>query len=1346
MTPVLSAPLTDTRAEIRIFDPLGTPIERQDCPQKTFPVTDLCERNATLMGEDYVKLAFSLNDRIQFEAFSFIVYDDQFFFLKERYRPTPKGNSYEYNLKFSSVANMLSKHTLLRYYTIPDAESLTGYRDVEPEPDFDINADIRDMAQIVVRAIQGAANRVYKPNNQKTVYAQILEDCTYSTTDIKQNTPLKTFSFEGSDIASALTQIADDFDTEWWLSVDERILTLHLSKCEDTSVNPFKLSDYISRTNDSLKPYASNGLTDCEYANEWSNIPQYLLPLGSDRNMTRKQAMDELDDKDVYVSYGKRLRLTPNHTYNVKDKDDNDVSLQTNAFGAVTNPNVTTAIEQTENFDDIYPQGHFCIYDVSVDSSGIYTIKAHAVKLDAEGKPLKDENDEYETYTDEEATQGIEGDTSMVIFPITNKENTDDLTIIFESGFLNGREFAVARKGHMDSDGIWHLELQIQPDAGDDDSLTLPQGNFIPVTGDLFAIFGMDMPEGYTALARQALAQAAYNRLVEYQDSRPDIKCKTFPEYLQNNVGKIYIGQRHDIYSELFGNIIILNTQQGEQIDYNNSPSLTSRVIALSYPLPMPYTADFTLASGRVQGAIESLENTIADRTSDIRGLEQRNINLSTRGWHDADELRQMLQSLADAMMLVGVARYQFAFTFAIDLVHSENAGTDGYKHTLTLRIGYPSGGWLQHTQKPYIDYDNQGRWELPSYVPITLNPTYDPTKAYYLYAECYGDNPYLTASSFVLTETPYDGEEDTAYMLLGVLSSEYQDNNVMTSYRVFNRTNGYTQIAGGTITTEQIQDPTRSLIIDFASDPPRIIAVNGAEIIGNIKFKSFQDENGNNPLDYQIGGENLYTGGKSISFPIKQDTEGGSYFFDIIATGVTVSKDNHYVVSIQSMDSYAGYGRILVLVRIWDNAEQEYQNLQVGELSYSKGMTYITFRLSDIENGVDFDGGEIVLQAVIEEIGEQIHSFDYWTIYGLQIQIGQKPTTYQTHVKYLAEAFENEARQGSTEIEGGLLMTCLLKLLNQQGQVTAGMSGLRGDNVLQWGGANYAQAVYAAAHNYLTEEGGNGLIPYLIKKDGTGKIGCFRIVDDNTIAVVTGENTVYITTNPIAQYLTSFSTIKQQLAGHIFLNIENTEIHYEYFETLNLGMMNAEKYSFYLPSFQIRIYANYPQLTPDRLTVYEIAYVIRAGLLYDYEDVYECVILNEEITPSNGTTETRTTAAQSFIFENTEYQPLSLSIRVRCKGFDTSEGNSNSIYILKYPDAATQEDAVIKEICRHTVIGRDGMVVSVDSDTLFAIHNDGKELDIKAIGLPETQPTGSGKKGQLWNDNGTLKVATGTT
>ena len=848
-----------------------------------FPVTDKCERSVTLMGDDYVKLAFSLTkQRFQFEAFSYIVYDGKHYFLPERYRPTPQGSNYDYAMTFVSAANMLSKSLFMRYYQVPTEEDPTVFRDIQPEPDINVNADLIDIITILLRSIQGASDRVPVFSNTKTIYAKMIAGMTLDTDDMIDGTELKTFAFESNNIEEVLNNIAEQYKTEWWITESAgtpvNLLKLHICKCEQRTqsdgggsvlATPTVLSDVFIYKDGEAIPYSSKGLLSVGYAQEWSNIPQRIIPFGSDRNIIRTQALDKLDDKDVYVSYGKRLRLNPNHQvtwqgvqrngYIVKQKDGTDDFLPVGSFGEVNNPNVTSGIEKTELFDDIYPQGHFLVTKCELSESGTYfIIEGKAIKQNADGTPMK-EDGEYVTYTWREMCTPLGEDVftpgdkkGLGLVPLQNKNQTEDLTIHFESGWLNGREFGVSRNNGVketeDGVEVQVLSLDIVPDGNEDEALALPNANFYPQVGDMFAIFNMDMPQGYIDMAEQRLAQATYEKLIEYQNSRPDVKCKSEPTFF-SKLSAMLVGKRFAVFSELFGDIVYIDDDPDKGIDEEHSAVFTSRVTAYSHSLTNPASIDFTLASGMVAGRLASLEAMISDTSSELRGLEQRHINLSKRGWHDAEELSQMLESLTTEMMLVGNAKYQFGYTFGI-VLDNDNMVISNVKHTKSITV--QGGGCLQHTQKPYIDYPNQGLWYVDE-TEINLyqsngTPIYDPTKPYYLYAIVNNTGARLTNQDIVLAETEQNGD---MYMLLGVLSSEFEDevSGQKTSYRIFSRTNGYTAIVGGTITTEQIQDANRQLIIDFQHMPPRIIARGGAEIIGNITFKSFKDESGNNPL-----------------------------------------------------------------------------------------------------------------------------------------------------------------------------------------------------------------------------------------------------------------------------------------------------------------------------------------------------------------------------------------------------------------------------------------------------------------------------------------------------------------
>ena len=77
------------------------------------------------------------------------------------------------------------------------------------------------------------------------------------------------------------------------------------------------------------------------------------------------------------------------------------------------------------------------------------------------------------------------------------------LTILFESGWLNGREFGIRRNNgvYEKIDGVDYvvLSLDIVPEGDEDEALELPNEDFYPQVGDMFAIFNMDMPDDWVS-------------------------------------------------------------------------------------------------------------------------------------------------------------------------------------------------------------------------------------------------------------------------------------------------------------------------------------------------------------------------------------------------------------------------------------------------------------------------------------------------------------------------------------------------------------------------------------------------------------------------------------------------------------------------------------------------------------------------------------------------------------------------------------------------------------------------------------------------------------------------------
>lgn len=811
-----------------------------------FPVNNSAQRSATLRGENFVKITFNYGKSIPIPAFAFIEYDGQLFFTKEIYRPEPKGNNvYEYNVKFVSFDNLLSKPQAYRRVVVGSGAEQQTWN----EPDIEIVGTLQTIADVVCESIKASAVRY------EGVFADMLSKVEIVSSEVSVNSESKAFSFQGQKISQVLESVANDYEIDYWFeqvgNMTDGItkMVLHFCKYERTDIDPLVLSDKtrVNRINpydpvsppNPLKPTVSGGLDECTFANEWSGVVQRITPFGSERNITRQQAIVD----EMFVSYGKRLRLeydhsctidgtTYPHAYAVKDEDGNNIPLSVDENGAVYVPGVTTGEETIEKYDDIYPRGHFRVTHVTQRGVDTQIFTVYAI-------PTEERNGQYVDLTDAEI-DAMQADPNKRLFPIDIQDG-QTLSLHFESGFLNGREFEVANKSakmvwtgdgyKVDPDNAnahWIACFEINPEGDNNDSPQVPYGNMVPrgkldiigYDGDMFAIFNMDMPPFYKESAMNELAQKAYDEITAILSTRPEVKCKGNEEFFMRQ--NLCLGLRVKVTSDLFG----------------EGTEFVSRVTNYSHSLSRPNSVDFRLCSSRVQGSISVLKGAIADQTQAVSGVQQTARSLSRRAFRDSQEMIGMLQSIIAEMMVVGVERNQFSFTMGIECL--ESAASPLTRKFSGLRI---TAGEIQHTQEPYIKDNWDGHYTVDAttlYVDknnhsIGTDATEEIRNTpYYLYAVIDGATG---KANMELWAEKKDGENDEAYLLLGILSSEFLDGT--TSLRVFNRSNGFTQIAGGTITTEQLQDPTRQLIIDMSSNPPRIIARNGAEIIGNIRFKA---------------------------------------------------------------------------------------------------------------------------------------------------------------------------------------------------------------------------------------------------------------------------------------------------------------------------------------------------------------------------------------------------------------------------------------------------------------------------------------------------------------------------
>lgn len=683
----------------------------------TAPITDDSSRQWQLMGENHVRLVWNSGTYTPLPAKSYIEYKGERFTLLETYYPEKKAAShYAYDVKFQSVERLFVRNIFFRHVTVGE----TTWR----EPEFTLNSNLKTIADIIIDSLNSAAFGVTFSLPDGNTYA---------------DTGLKALSFSGVSLYNALTYIAEQWETEWWI---ENGTTLHFDRCEHGDI--IELGDGYTEGADGV--WESAGLLSVPQSTVSENIPQRVYAYGSDRNMTRQTT----EDGGMNVSYAKRLRL------------------DTTAYpgGYIEVENVTSGIEKVKMFDDIYPRRVGTLSSVrSVEQDGM-TVWYVA---DAEIPSLFDPKE-----------QAIPGTTMMMKF---------------ESGYLNGFEFEV--NWHPEN-GEWEIINR------QDDDVQIPFGSLVPRTGDTYSLFNIVMPEEYISLAQEELAAAAQEYVDGLAATVPETTCESEPLYWQRYGVTVEVGSRVRITGG--------TSDDGKVID--------SRVTALSYSLTDPCSVQFSLSSGRATGRLAQMADTIAEQTAQIDGLRQTARAVSRNSWQSSQELSRMLDSLMKELVLVGSEEGQF--------VMSSGVTWDNSQSTLTV-----TKGKLVHTV--YDKGTQHGQWTVQQASFDLTQPQYSDDTPYYIYIRC---SVSTDAATVLLSASKkeVDGESGYYCFLAGILSSKYLGS------RVYNSVSGLTQIAGGTITTQILQDPSRNLIIDFSSLPPRIIARGGAVIQGKIQFTSGED------------------------------------------------------------------------------------------------------------------------------------------------------------------------------------------------------------------------------------------------------------------------------------------------------------------------------------------------------------------------------------------------------------------------------------------------------------------------------------------------------------------------
>lgn len=417
-----------------------------------------------------------------------------------------------------------------------------------------------------------------------------------------------------------------------------------------------------------------------------------------------------------------------------------------------------------------------------------------------------------------------------------------------------------------------------------------------------------------------------------------------------------------------------------------------------------------------------------------------------------------------------------------------------------------------------------------------------------------------------------------------------------------------------------------------------------------------------------------------------------------------------------------------------------------------------------------------------------------------LKLEYGNKatdwtPSTDEMDAKsltYLKNALAND-----TNIAGGIIATSTIQLRDWTGEnnsdgtkkykVNSGLSGIDNDNVLMWGGGTYEEASNAALTDndfHVGKDKTGRQITSLIKTDGTGKIGCFHIIDDNTIAVKSsdGNSDIVISagenekdTNII---INQDGNMKVLISGD---NIEKNSIYgvelkgtYKSNENITISNQDIVVKEIEVPTGTGNWSVNFN--AKKLMILFGIAPMCNISGVSCSFDVYLCGKL---IATSNGvwTKEnipTITSYSQevggsvdlksftSAAFTNTDGQSTQTllvklsNVKVK-RGSEWSTDYNKNLYLssirlcTKTGDGTNvetdyEDDSILLTYVSSRIgiiqIGRNGIQVSHKNGGFIQILNNDSELYVRMFGLPTDIPTGNNIDGNIYNWNGFLRVA----
>ena len=198
-------------SSITIYSPNGDTIY-------TMPaIFENCTEKYTLMQEDYIELHFNLLEPVFFEIGCWAMWNGKKYYVTEFQQPSYDANTggYGYELKLNAYYRAwglkLYKYASL---SVNGDKSSVALRELT----FSLTANLLTHAQTVARCLNLDGFRWYNESNgeEKEFEARLWKSDNKEEVDFKE---VKTLTYDSVNYIDALSQIAEEWSTEWWVQV-----------------------------------------------------------------------------------------------------------------------------------------------------------------------------------------------------------------------------------------------------------------------------------------------------------------------------------------------------------------------------------------------------------------------------------------------------------------------------------------------------------------------------------------------------------------------------------------------------------------------------------------------------------------------------------------------------------------------------------------------------------------------------------------------------------------------------------------------------------------------------------------------------------------------------------------------------------------------------------------------------------------------------------------------------------------------------------------------------------------------------------------------------------------------